>query len=363
MSFLGNIFPFVGDSINEVFSHPLQAAGAALGVPGYDPFFGGLFNNKPGGALISPTGNFTSSAWQDMYKNNPGDAGALNQFSGINSIADKVAPMIAGYYAAPGIGNLLGGGAAGAASAAGTGAADAGSVGAAGLGGAGMGTAAGAADAGTTGLGLGTSGLGGMGMGTGATWGGAAVSPVVGSGTAGLFSSGAGAGGMTGLLNGSAALGDAGLSSAVGGAGSGMGMMGGVDMGSALGSAPTGLFSGVLPGGGMSGTASGALGGGLSGQVAGAAPIGQASMGGLLNGASGSVNPQQMMQQGLKTLNQSTQQQQQQQQQQRFPQQVRFGGQRNPQEPLGPSMSYASFNGAAPMNNNFFGIGSAYGTL
>ncbi|MCW0134145.1 hypothetical protein [Burkholderia pseudomallei] len=55
--------------------------------------------------------------------------------------------------------------------------------------------------------------------------------------------------------------------------------MGG-NLGGALGSAPTGLFSGLLPGGGMTATSSGALGGGLSGAVNGAAPIGGATMGG-----------------------------------------------------------------------------------
>ncbi|WP_157661679.1 hypothetical protein [Burkholderia ubonensis] len=114
MSFLGNFLPFVQDTFGEIKSHPLQAAGAALGVPGYDPFFGGLFNNHPGGALLSPTGNFTSSAWQDMRNANPGDAGALDQFSHINSIADKIAPMIAGSYAAPALGGLMGGGTTGA---------------------------------------------------------------------------------------------------------------------------------------------------------------------------------------------------------------------------------------------------------
>jgi hypothetical protein len=331
MSFLGNIFPFIGDSIGEITSHPLQAAGAALGVPGYDPFFGGLLNNKPGGALISPTGNFTSSAWQDMYNRNPGDAGALNQFSAINSVADKVAPMIAGYYAAPGIGAAMGG-----------------------SGGAATGAGASAADVGGGGIG---SGLGGAGMGTGATWGGAAASPVVGSGTAGLMSPGAGAGGIGGLLGGPAALGDAGLTGAVSAGGSGLGLMGGADMGSALGAAPTGLFSGVLPGGGMSGTASGALGGGMSGATAGAAPMGDATMGALNFNPNTFSQAQRLMQMG----------QQQPQQQQRMPmqipmQQARFGNQRGPSGPIGPSMPYTSFNGAAPMNN-LYGIGSAYGTL
>lgn len=365
MSFFGNILPFVGDSLGEFASHPLQTLGAVAGVPGYDPFFGGLFNNKPGGALLSPTGNFSSSAWQDMYNRNPGDAAALNQFSGINSVADKIAPMIAGYYAAPGIGAALGGignGAAGAGANVGAGLAGTGASGVgagigdatAGMAGAGMGT--GAAGAGASNL-FSAGASNAAGLGTGATWGGAAAAPVTGSGTAGLFSSGAGAGGVTGLLNGPAALGDAGLTGAVSAGGSGMGMMGGADMGSALGSAPTGLFSGSLPGGGMSGTASGALGGGMSGNVAGAAPIGSATMGAYV------PNTSQMMNQAQRLMQMRNQQQQ---QQSSVPvpnfRQSSFGNPRPPSGPIGPSMPYASFNGGTPMNNPF-GFGSAYGTL
>jgi hypothetical protein len=115
MSWLGNFLPFAKDSLGELKSHPWQAAGAALGVPGFDPAIGGLLNNRPGGALLSPTGNFTSSAWQDMQNANPGDAGALNQFHGMNAIADKVAPLIAGAYAMPALGGAgaAGGGSSG----------------------------------------------------------------------------------------------------------------------------------------------------------------------------------------------------------------------------------------------------------
>lgn len=344
MSFLGNIFSaipqFVGDSVGEIASHPMQALGAAAGVPGYDPFFGGLFNNQNGGALLSPTGNFTSSAWQNMYQNDPGSTGALNMFNGINSVADKVAPAIAGGFAAPGLGAAFGAGGAGSAGALGamgtTGAADAAGSAGAGLGGAGMGTGAGL----------------GSGLGAGATWGGASAAPVIGSGTSGLFTSGAGAGGLGGLLGGPAAVGDAGLTGAVGAGGSGLGslMGGGADLGGALGSAPTGLFSGLLPGGGMSGTASGALGGGLSGATAGASPLGGATMGGFTPADASST-----MNQGQKLL--QMQQQMQQQQQQNQPRmaapamQQRFGNpaMRNGNMQLGPSMSYASM----PMNNQF----------
>ena len=187
-------FNFVKDSVGEIASHPFQALGAAAGVPGYDPFFGGLFNSGPGGAIISPTGNFTSGAWNDMYNANPSDSGALGLFSGINSVADKIAPAIA----APGIGSGLGAafgslGGAGAGAGIGadtfaTGLGEAGAGGASSLGGleagmggaamfgpaAGTGTAIGgelAANAGASGLGIaGAGGLGSEFAGTGGTY-------------------------------------------------------------------------------------------------------------------------------------------------------------------------------------------------
>ncbi|UTV55187.1 hypothetical protein [Burkholderia arboris] len=91
---------------------------------------------------------------------------------------------------------------------------------------------------------------------------------------------GPGVSGLNGFFNGPAAYGDTGLTGTVTANGSGLntGMSG--NLGGAFGFAPTGLFSGFLPGGGMSATQSGALGGGLSGAVNGAAPIGGATMGG-----------------------------------------------------------------------------------
>lgn len=331
MSLFGNIFDFAKDSLGEFASHPLQTAGAAFGVPGYDPFFGGLFNNQPGGALLSPTGNFTSSAWQDMYRNHPGDAGGLNLFNGINSIADKVAPAIAGSFAGPALGSAMGGAGGGAgASAAGSGAAAA--DGASGIGAAG--------------------GMGGAGTAGAATWGGASAAPIAGSGTAGLFSQGAGAGGLTGLMNGPAAVGDAGLTGMVSGAGSGIGSLSGAGMGDSLGAAPTGLFSGMLPGGGMSGTGAGAMGGGISGDAAGGAPLGGSTMGGFHFGA----NPGSMLNQAQQMMQLGSRQPQ--QQMMMMPgAQNRFGGQRNPQMPVGPSMSYARFGapGGAPVTPFGFG--------
>jgi hypothetical protein len=44
------------------------------------------------------------------------------------------------------------------------------------------------------------------------------------------------------------------------------------------------------------------------------------------------------------------------------PQQARFGNQRGPAGPIGPSMPYASFNGAMPMANPF-GFGGGYGAV
>lgn len=114
---LGDAFDFVKDSVGEVFKHPGEALGAAFGVPGYDPFIGGLFNSDH--SLLSPTGNFTSSAWNDMYNDNPEDSGALGTFQGVNAVADKVAPALAGGFASGALGGV---GAAGDSSVAGIGA-------------------------------------------------------------------------------------------------------------------------------------------------------------------------------------------------------------------------------------------------
>lgn len=92
--------------------------------------------------------------------------------------------------------------------------------------------------------------------------------------------SGPGVGGLNGFFNGPAAYGYSGMTGGVTPNDSGLnsGMAG--NLGGAFGFSPTGMFSGLLPGGGMTGTQSGPLGGGLSGAVNGAAPIGGATMGG-----------------------------------------------------------------------------------
>jgi hypothetical protein len=149
--------------------------------------------------------------------------------------ADAIGLAIGSYFAAPAIAAAAGGGGAGA--------------GGAGAAGAGIGESAGTA---------------------------AGLGAAEGAGTAGAT-------GVTGFLGGPAALGDAGLTGTVSASGSGLGAASAGEMGGALGSAPTGLFSGLLPGGGMTGTASGALGGGLSGATAGGSSLGGASMGGFLN--------------------------------------------------------------------------------
>lgn len=107
---LGDIGDFVGSTVGEIGKHPLQALGAAFGVPGYDPFFGGLLNNHKGGALLSPTGNFTSSAWDEMKGDNPDKTAGLDLFHKVNSVADVIAPIVAGGYGASSAG-LFGGGA------------------------------------------------------------------------------------------------------------------------------------------------------------------------------------------------------------------------------------------------------------
>lgn len=230
-----DVFDFVKDSVGEIFKHPGEALGAAFGVPGFDPLIGGLFN--PEHSLLSPTGNFSSSAWQDMYNDHPDDLGGLNLFHGINSVADKVAPAAAGYFAAPAMAGALGG---------------AGGDAATGLGGATF----------TSGLGdASASSLGGLEGGLG---GAAMFGPAAGTGTAlGAAAEGLGAGG----------LGIAGPSA-----------LGGLTAGA-------GTYAGGL-GGGTSGTGLGGFSGGAQVPVSSTAPVGGGanSLEGsqaLANGASG----------------------------------------------------------------------------
>lgn len=212
-------------------------------------------------------------------------------------------------------------------------------AGAAGATGGGGAVAGGAADAGA----IGAADVGGAGAAAGGSGGGFF------SGLSGLFggggSGGAGAGGLTGLFSGPAAYGDAGMTGAVSSGGSGLGGAMGGDLGGALGSSPTGLFSGLLPGGGMTVTSSGALGGGLSGEVAGASPLGGASMGGLFSG--GGMNQQQMMQQAQQLMKQNDQERQQQMGGGGFGGHLAYGNPRGQTTYLGPSMPYTQFNGSS----------------
>ncbi|BDC37924.1 hypothetical protein [Paraburkholderia terrae] len=328
----GDIGDYVDSTFKEIGHHPLQALGALFGVPGYDPAIGGTFNNHKGGALLSPTGNFTSSSWDEMKADNPNHQAGLQEFGKVNKVADIIAPLIAGGYAAGGslggeIGSMFGGsGGAGAALGGADGAGA--SLGTGGMGGlfgtsAGMtgGDVAGASVGSTSGLGsaglFGTSGIDSVSAGT-AGLGSGAESPGLWSRVTNLFGSSNPQGGATGLngwWNGSGSLGDSGMTGTVSGNGSGMGSIlgdGTYDYGNTLGTAPTGLFSGLNPGGGMGATQSGALGGGLSGEVAGGSSVGGASMGGFGN-TLGSSQTQQQLQQMMK------QQQQQQQQHQYAP--------------------------------------------
>jgi hypothetical protein len=135
-----------------------------------------------------------------------------------------------------------------------------------------------AASAGATGALAGSAGSAGAGM---ATPGITGVGNAIGS------SIGAGAGqvglGFQGAMNGAAYYGDTGLMGGVANSAAGYNGLMGANMSTALGDAPTGVFSGLLPGGGMTGTGSGALGGGISGAAAGSQGVGDATMGGLAN--------------------------------------------------------------------------------
>lgn len=357
MSFFGNLGSFAGDALGEIGSHPWQAAGALFGVPGYDPFFGGLFNNKPGGALLSPTGNFSSSAWQDMYRDHPGNAGALNMVGGINSVLDKIAPAIAAAFVGPEVMGLAGGGAAGGA------AADAAATGIGGTSATALGSGAGELGAGAMGTGAGMTGMSGMsglfgvGGGVGAGLGGTATG--IGA-TGGMMGGGlmaAGGAGAAGALD----------AAALGAQGAGSGLMG-MSPGMTL---PAGLSNGVAGGGPLSGLTAGTA---IPAQAGSAGPLTGAFSGASypfsMPGASAlsstpfTPNWANIGQQGIKTLQQNQQQQQQRQQQAMQPVQApRFGNPAVRDPAISQPMPYTSFNGAPPQMSNPFGFGSAYGTL
>lgn len=230
---------FAKDSIGEIASHPLQALGAAAGVPGYDPFFGGLFNSQD--AIISPTGNFTSGAWNDMYNANPNDAGALSTMSGVNAMADKVAPAIAGGFAAP----ALAGGAIGEGG-------DAATIGADTFG-SGLGAASASGADGTLGgleAGMGGSSLFGAGAGTGTAIG-SGVAQGMGAGGLGMASGGS----LDGLTAASGA-----YTAGLGGSSTGTGLSGLASGGSQVPSAATDTSGGALSTEGSQAAAGGASG-------------------------------------------------------------------------------------------------------
>lgn len=115
--------------------------------------------------------------------------------------------------------------------------------------------------------------------------------------------------------------------------GSGLGSAMGGNMGGALGSAPAGLFSGLMPGGGMTSP----LGGGMSGAAAGASPVNAPA-----GFSFGQMNPQ-MAQMAMSMMQQGNRQ----------PMQVAqvhpaaFGNQPVRNASIGPSMPYTQFS----MNN------------
>lgn len=101
---LGDVGSFVKDTAGEIVDHPGKSLGTLFGVPGYDPFFGGLFNSK--NTLVGPTGDFTGSTWNQMAQANPQDNGILNTMQSVNGVADQIAPAIAGGFALGGVGGL-----------------------------------------------------------------------------------------------------------------------------------------------------------------------------------------------------------------------------------------------------------------
>lgn len=93
--FLGDAFDFTKSIFEEAFSDPLKFL-----TPGFDPILGNPLKGDfmSGDAVITPTGNFTSDVWNRMYERAGDDTGFLDRFQKYNSIADQIAPAVAGYY-------------------------------------------------------------------------------------------------------------------------------------------------------------------------------------------------------------------------------------------------------------------------
>lgn len=109
----------MGDILHDAVDYT-KSVGGLLGsnlhniiTPGFDPIIGNPLKGDfmSGDAILTPTGNFNSDAWQQMYDkagDNQDDINALNRFQGYNAVADKIAPAIAGYFAGPALGAAFG---------------------------------------------------------------------------------------------------------------------------------------------------------------------------------------------------------------------------------------------------------------
>lgn len=90
---LGTLYDFTKQSAGAVGRNP---AGIFI-----DPIVGENILGA-GQSLISPTGNWSKATWDDMaaHATTQGQKDTLNTMNGVNKVADIVAPLIAGYYAA-----------------------------------------------------------------------------------------------------------------------------------------------------------------------------------------------------------------------------------------------------------------------
>lgn len=88
-------FNFTKSIFQEAFDDPFKFI-----TPGFDPILGNPLKGDfmSGDAVITPTGNFTGDVWERMRERAGEDQGYLDRFSNYNSIADQIAPALAGYY-------------------------------------------------------------------------------------------------------------------------------------------------------------------------------------------------------------------------------------------------------------------------
>lgn len=101
---IGDFFGDVGDTLGSIYKTGEDKFLETI-TPGFDPIIGNPFTGDT--PIITPTGNFTDETWANL-SNNGLPSGVMDIWQQGNSIADIIAPMIAGGYLSSAFGGSLG---------------------------------------------------------------------------------------------------------------------------------------------------------------------------------------------------------------------------------------------------------------